>query len=599
MSALDRHKYKLLPALALVVAVILGLVFRRPIVAWFSPKSGGSSPVAPHATSSAASPAAGKPGQPRLPPLPEQQFPEPVLASVRTALDAYEEIRTSLVQDTLEGVAASSQRLAAALAAAHSGLEQAPLEVKQRFQAGSSEAKGLAKAESLDDGRKRFGDLSESIVSIVAADQRLAKERRIFECPMVSGFNKWLQRGERLENPYMGKKMLTCGSESTWVEPPGEHAAHAAADAAPGEVAHYTCPMHPSVKQPTQGKCPICGMDLVAVTKEELATGTVRVDAARRQLIGVKTALVEKRAVERQIKTVGRITYDETRLTEVTIKFKGYIGTLVANATGKKVRRGQTLFTVYSPEIYAAQEELLLALSSRRGIDGGAGRPDTLVDAARLRLRLWDVSKGTIDKVEKDGKPVRYVPISSPASGFVVEKNVFDGSAVEPGMRLMRIANLDKVWIEAELYEEEIPLVPLGHEAKVTLPYLPDRDFSGKVTFVYPYLDPATRTGKVRIELANKDVELKPDMYANVALTVSRGEKLVVPDSAVIYSGPRRIVFVDVGNDRLKPREIKVGIRSADYFEVLDGLKAGERVVTSGNFLIAADSRLKSATEMW
>jgi Cu(I)/Ag(I) efflux system membrane fusion protein len=181
----------------------------------------------------------------------------------------------------------------------------------------------------------------------------------------------------------------------------------------------------------------------------------------------------------------------------------------------------------------------------------------------------------------------------------VVEKNVFDGSAVEPGMRLMRIANLDKVWIEAELYEAEIPLVPVGHQAKVTLPYLPEKEFEGKVTFVYPYLDPKTRTGKVRVELANKDVELKPEMYANVALTVSRGERLVVPDSAVIYSGPRRIVFVDIGQDRLKPREIKVGIRSGDYYEVQEGLRAGERVVTSGNFLIAADSRLKSAAEMW
>jgi Cu(I)/Ag(I) efflux system membrane fusion protein len=595
MSAFDRHKNKILPAVLLTVAVALGVVFRKPLTAWFSPTAATTTSAAPAASTAAPEK---KPPRSTLPALPEQEFSPPVRASLATALDAYEEIRSSLAQDTLSGVAASGQRLATALSAALSGLEGAPLEVKQRFRAAADEAKDIGKAENLDQGRKRFSDLSESVVSIVAADASLSKERHVFECPMVeAGFNKWLQKGDRLENPYMGKKMLSCGSESTWTAPPEEHSA--SSDAAPGDIAYYTCPMHPSVKQPTVGKCPICGMDLVPVTQEELKTGTVRVDAARRQLIGVKTAPVEKKMIEREIKTVGRITYDETRLSEVSIKFKGYIGKLVANATGKKVKRGQTLFTVYSPEIYAAQEELLLALSTRRGDAGTFGRPDTLVDAARLRLKLWDVPQGTIDKIEKDGKPMRYVPISSPASGFVVEKNVFDGSAVEPGMRLMRIANLDKVWIEAELYEAEVPLVPVGHEAKVTLPYLPDKEFSGKVTFVYPYLDPATRTGKVRIELSNKDVELKPDMYANVSLTVSRGEKLVVPDSAVIYSGPRRIVFVDVGQDRLKPREIKVGIRSDDYYEVLDGLKEGERVVTSGNFLIAADSRLKSATEMW
>lgn len=605
MTAFERHKHKLIPALALVLVLVAGLIFRHPLIAWFSPKGGSGSAASGHGAAASGSVASAsadkKPARPSLPALPEQTYSEPVLASLRTGLEAYEELRNLLAQDTADGLSAPGNRLAAALHAGHSGLGDAPEDVKQRFVAAADAASELGKPTSLDAARSRFSSLSEAVVSIVASDARLAKERHVYECPMVSGaFNKWLQTGERLENPYMGKKMLTCGSESTWVAPKEEPTESAHDDHAPGEIAFYTCPMHPSVKQPSAGKCPICGMDLVSVTQEELKTGTVRVDATRRQLIGVKTALVEKRVVSRELKTVGRITYDETRLSEVTIKFKGYIGSLYANATGKKVRRGQTLFTVYSPEIYAAQEELLLALSTRRGLDGGSGgRSDTLVDAARLRLRLWDVTKGTIDKVEKDGKPMRYVPIASPASGFIVEKNVFDGSAVEAGMRLLRIANLDKVWIEAELYEAEIPLVPVGHEAKVTLPYLPEKEFAGKVTFVYPYLDPATRTGKVRIELSNKDVELKPDMYANVALTISRGEKLVIPDSAVIYSGPRRVVFVDVGKDRLKPREIKVGIRSGDFYEVLEGLTAGERVVTSGNFLIAADSRLKSATEMW
>ncbi len=586
----------IVPAVAVVLTLVAAVVFRHDLASWFSPKSG--EPAAASASASAAPAAEKKNEHPMQPALPEQHFSDAVLASLRTAYDAYEEIRVRLAQDQLDGVGAAGKRLAGSLNVALAALPSAPEPVRSRISAGVHASEQLEKAPDLEAARRSFSIVSETLVSLAAADKRLAKERHVYECPMAKGFNKWLQPSDRMENPYMGTKMLTCGSESTWTPPPQEHAEHVHSGP-PGEVAYYTCPMHPSVKQPTQGKCPICGMDLVPVTKEELESGVVRVDAARRQLIGVTTAVVEKRKVERKIRTVGRIAYDETRITDVSLKFKGWIGKLVANAQGKRVRRGQTLFSVYSPEVYAAEQELILATKSRRGSDAGFGGSDTLVDAARLRLKLWDIPSGTIDKIIRDGKPVRYVPIASPASGFIVEKNVFDGSAVEPGMRLLRIANLDKVWIEAELYEAELPLVPVGHETTVTLPYVPDKQFSGKVTFVYPYLDPKTRTGKVRVELENKDVELKPDMYANVEITVSRGEKLVVPESAVIYSGPRRIVFVDLGQDRLKPREIKVGVKSGDFYEVLDGLKEGDKVVTSGNFLIAADSRLKSATEMW
>ncbi|MEZ4222826.1 MAG: efflux RND transporter periplasmic adaptor subunit [Polyangiaceae bacterium] len=635
MSALARHRDKLVPLGLLLALLVAGVVLRNPIRAWFSGPVAAPAPSAAVQPSALTSTTSAKPKRSTAPPLPEQHFSAPVLASITTAFEAYESIRNALAQDTMDGIGPASARMATALRAAAQGLTDEPAAatgrqgrsngstaakeraahepaaatgrqghsngsaaVKERLEVGAKRADALADSRDVDDARARFSDVSEVMVALVAADQRLASGRHVFECPMVDQFNKWVQPSDKLENPYMGKKMLTCGSESSWVNPPEPAHTHEPSGD-PGAIAFYTCPMHPSVKQPEMGKCPMCGMDLVAVTEEEQRSGVVRVDAARRQLIGVKTEVVQKRVMERNLRTVGRITYDETRMTEVSLKFKGWIGSLYANATGKKIRRGQTLFTVYSPEIYAAQEELLLAASTRRAFDGGMARSETLVDAAKLRLRLWDVSQGSIDKVVRDGKPMRYVPIASPASGYIVEKNVFDGSAVEPGMKLLRIANLDKVWIEAELYEAELPLVPVGHEAKVTLSYLPGKEFSGKVTFVYPYLDAATRTGKVRIELANKQVELKPDMYANVELNVSRGEQLVVPDSAVIYAGPRRIVFVDLGQDRLAPREIKVGLRSGNEYEVLEGLEAGEKVVTSGNFLIAADSRLKSAAEMW
>jgi Cu(I)/Ag(I) efflux system membrane fusion protein len=211
-----------------------------------------------------------------------------------------------------------------------------------------------------------------------------------------------------------------------------------------------------------------------------------------------------------------------------------------------------------------------------------------LLEASRRRLELWDVPRGTIERVLSKGEPIRYVPIASPASGYIIQKNVFAGSAVEPGMQLMRIANLDKVWIEAELYEEELPLINV-----------PDTRIPGKITFIYPYLSGETRTGRVRIELPNKKIELKPDMYANVEFDIERGERLVVPESAVIYAGPRRLVFIDLGEGKLRPQQVQVGLKTGDYYEVTSGLSEGDRVVTSGNFLIAAESRLKSATGQW
>jgi Cu(I)/Ag(I) efflux system membrane fusion protein len=253
---------------------------------------------------------------------------------------------------------------------------------------------------------------------------------------------------------------------------------------------------------------------------------------------------------------------------------------------------------VYSPEVYGALQDLLIAERST-AFERASMRPSPLFDAAKQRLSLWDIPSGVVARTLEKRQVPRYVPIVAPATGFIVEKNVVEGSTVEPGARLFRIANLDKVWIEAELYESELPLVEVGHPATVTLAYLPDRRIDGKVTYVYPYLSGKTRTGQVRIELENRKVELKPDMYANVELTVDRGERLMVPESAVIYAGPRRLVFVDLGEGKLRPQEVQVGIQVDDAYEVLGGLSQGQKVVTSGNFLIAAESRLKSATQQW
>lgn len=367
-------------------------------------------------------------------------------------------------------------------------------------------------------------------------------------------------------------------------------------EAPPAGISHYTCPMHPSVKQPGPGQCPICSMDLTPVTNEEVESGVILVDAQRRQLIGVKSGRVERKALTVTIRPVGKVVYDETRLADVSVKYKGWIRTLHVDEPGQRVKKGQTLFTLYSPELYTAQAEFLAAYRSRAA---SGGRADYLVEAARQRLHLWDVAGWQIDQLAERDKPWEAMPIVSPASGYVIEKDVVEGSSVEPGQRLYRIAALDQVWVEAEVYESELPYVREGQKAVVTLPYVPGKEFEGKVAFVYPFLDGATRTGKVRIELANADLALKPDMYANVTLHADLGTRVAVPESAIVYAGPRRLVFLDLGEGRLQPKEIEVGAKAGGWVEVLSGLEEGDTVVTSANFLIAAESRLKSATELW
>lgn len=372
-------------------------------------------------------------------------------------------------------------------------------------------------------------------------------------------------------------------------------------DHAADEVAYYTCSMHTSVRSETPGKCPICGMELVAVSREEVETGVIIVDAQRRQSIGVTTEAVARRPLTRTVRAVGRVAYDETGLVDVSLKVRGWIGEIFVDAPGMRVRRGDPLFTLYSPELFAAQEELVAAAASQRAaLSGGApGRADYLVTAARRRLRLWDIGEDQVERALRAGKALEYVPITSPASGYVIEKNVVQGAAIEPGMRLYRIADLDRVWLEADLYESDLALVKVGDPVRIHLPYAPESSLEGRVAFLYPYLDEVPRTGRARIDLANPGLALKPAMYADVTIDKALGERLAVPEDAILYAGERSFVFVDLGEGRLKPRQVRTGQVAGDWVEILDGIDEGERVVTSGNFLIAAESRLKLDMEHW
>ena len=360
-------------------------------------------------------------------------------------------------------------------------------------------------------------------------------------------------------------------------------------------IAHHTCSMHTSVKSNTPGTCPICSMDLTPVTQEEVRTGTIFVDAQRRQLIGVKTDEVRRQELVQSIRTVGLVTYDETRLVDISLKFRGWIGEISADYTGKFVKAGEPLFTIYSPELLSAQQEYLDARNLRKNSERG-GR---LLQASKRHLLLWDIKEEQIEALAKRGEPLEYVPILSPTTGTILQKTIVKGSATQPGALLYRIADLSTLWVEAELYEYELPLVEVGQKVKLSLTYLPAQSFEGEVTFIYPYLNAKTRTGRVRIEVPNPEGRLKPDMYADVAIDVPLGERLVVPEQAVLYAGDTRVVFLDRGEGRLESRRIKVGVKNKDFLEVIDGLKEGDVVVTSGNFLIASESKLKSGLEKW
>jgi len=366
------------------------------------------------------------------------------------------------------------------------------------------------------------------------------------------------------------------------------------------DPAQYTCSMHPSVRQQEPGTCPICSMDLTPVTWDEKEGGVIFVDPTRRQEFGVRTGRVVRQSVRRQLRAVGRVTYDETRMEDVTLKFDGWIVRLLVNATGQAVQKGQPLFTFYSPELHAAQQEFLLALRSRAAATAeGSTRADYLVEAARERFRLWDLTDEQIDSIAQSDKPLRAIRILSPASGHVIEKEIVEGASVKAGQRLYRIANLNRVWIEADIYESDLADVAIGQEATITLPYLSGTELRGQVAHLYPFLDAGARTGRIRIELPNPGLALRPDMYANVDLHLDLGERLLVPQSAVLYTGPRRLVFLDLGEGRLRPQEVKLGVRSDGHYQVLEGLREGQRVVTSGNFLVAAESRIRSATTFW
>jgi multidrug efflux pump subunit AcrA (membrane-fusion protein) len=365
----------------------------------------------------------------------------------------------------------------------------------------------------------------------------------------------------------------------------------------------YTCGMHPQIIQDHPGNCPICGMKLTPVRKQDAGTGTpeasstIAVDPSTIQTMGIRTAEITRGPLRRLIRTVANVDYDETALADVTTKYKGWIEKLNLDATGALVNPGDPLFEIYSPELYSAQTEYLAALSATSG--GPNPEDRALLDSARTKLKFYDISEAQIAGLEKTRQATKTLTITAPISGFVVEKNVVAGQMVDSGMKLYRLADIGVVWVYAQVYEQDLSAVQLGQEATMTLSYLPDRKFRGRVTYVYPTVDEKTRTARVRMEFHNPGYFLKPGMFATVELVADiSASALLVPDSAVLRSGQKNTVFIALPGGKFEARTVALGLNGEnDQDQVLGGLAEGERVVTSGQFMLDSESQLREAIQ--
>lgn len=370
----------------------------------------------------------------------------------------------------------------------------------------------------------------------------------------------------------------------------------------------WVCPMHPEVVSDQPGTCPICHMDLVPKAAEsgDAAAGgldthaPVEVSAAGRSLAGVDTAEAVRKNWNGSLRTVGTVMADERRTYRIEARFGGWIERLPADFTGQFVRKGEVLAEIFSPELLAAQQEFLLArdvgtrftTSSLPEVRRGG---EDLVGAARRRLEIFALPPGFVDSIAENGEARRNVPVVAPASGYLVSKMVFSGQQVMPGQEMFRLVDLSTIWVEASLYEIDAARVALGDEARLSLAYDPATARTGRVSYVYPEIDMATRTLRVRFDVVNPKLDWKPGMFVDVELSGRPREALVVPDEAVLDTGERKLVFVETALGRFEPREVSVGERRSGEAEILSGLAAGERVATRANFLLDSESRLRAA----
>jgi RND family efflux transporter MFP subunit len=371
------------------------------------------------------------------------------------------------------------------------------------------------------------------------------------------------------------------------------------------KVLYWYDPMHPQYKADKPGKAPDCGMDLVPKYAEEqaarMATGTVTIAPDKQQLIGVRTTVVERQSLAREVRTTGQVTADESKIAHVHVKVNGFLDKVYVDSIGQSIHKGQPLFTLYSPDLVATQEEYLIAKRGEKSLGSSqfaevSQGAQSLLRSARERLRLWDLTEKQISKLDETGEVSRTITFHSPISGIVTDRKAFPQTSVTPDTELYTVTDLATIWVNADIYEYEVPFIKIGQMAEMQLSYYPGKTWKGRVSFIYPTVDPTTRTVKVRIEFPNPNLQLKPGMFTDVQLKINYGNQVVVPQEAVLDSGKEQTVFVAGDGGQFEPRKITTGAKLDGKVVVLSGLRPGETVVTSGNFLIDSESQLKSAT---
>jgi multidrug efflux pump subunit AcrA (membrane-fusion protein) len=381
----------------------------------------------------------------------------------------------------------------------------------------------------------------------------------------------------------------------------------APAQPAKGErkVLYWYDPMHPKYKADKPGIAPDCGMTLVPKYADEqslakMTAGTVIIPADKQTLAGVRTALVERKALIRDIHTTAQIVADETRIAHVHVKVAGYLDQVFVDFVGQLIQKGQPLFTLYSPDLVSAQEEYLIAKRGETTLGSApftevADGAKSLLRSARERLRLWDISDEQIKQLDETGKVTKDLTFYAPSSGFITDRKAFPQTSITPDTELYTLSDLSTVWANADIYESEIPYVQLGQKMQLTLSYSPGKTYTGTISYIYPTVDPQTRTVKVRMQVPNPGFALKPQMFADAQLRVDYGTKVLVPREAILDSGTEQVIYVLHDGGVFEPRKVTLGPAFEEKVAVLTGLKAGETIVTSGNFLVDSESRLKGS----
>lgn len=377
----------------------------------------------------------------------------------------------------------------------------------------------------------------------------------------------------------------------------------------------YHCPMHPTYVSDKPGDCPICGMNLVE--KKEAPAGheghtkgttpgavpgriSISLSPDKRQMIGLTLSKIEKGELMNTVRATAVVMHDETRYARIAPRFGGWVRKLHVNFTGAPVEKGQPLFAVYSPELFSTENEYLIARRGLERLKADASEEQRysatrLLESARRRLELWEIGDEEIRALEQSGTASDELLFRAPFSGHVVAKSAVEGKAFMAGESLYEVADLSHLWLDGWVFEQDLPLMKVGLQAAITFSSLGNKAFTAPITFIYPHIDPQTRRGRVRLELDNPEHLLRPDMWASVEIQVPLGERVLIPASAVIDTGRRFVAFVDGEDEHLQPRELKLGVKTDDYYEVLNGVKEGEKVVTRALFLVDSESQLKAA----